>query len=116
MALSKLEYRAKRKVRIRKKILGTAERPRLSVYRSLRFIYAQLIDDLNKRTLASASSLKKGSGKGGNKVAAEEVGMLLAEKAKSLKISKVAFDRNGFLYHGQVKSLADAARKGGLEF
>lgn len=116
MALSKLESRLKRKFRIRKKILGTAERPRLSVYRSLRFVYAQLIDDLKGQTLASASSIKMGVGKAGNKVAAEEVGKLLAEKAKVLKISQAAFDRNGFLYHGLVKSLAEAARKGGLSF
>lgn len=115
MALTKRDSRVYRKQRIRKKIVGTPEQPRLSVYRSLRYIYVQLIDDMNGKTLASASSLgdKKGAG---NLKAAQDVGKLIAEKAKALKIDKVAFDRNGFLYHGVVKSLADAARAGGLKF
>jgi len=111
---SKLEQRYSRKKRVRKKILGSPERPRLSVFRSLKYVYAQIIDDLNGRTLCSASSVKEG--KGGNKQAAEKVGTLLAERARVLKIDKVAFDRNGYLYHGVVKALADSARQAGLQF
>ncbi len=115
MSESKLDSRLKRKNRIRKKLFGTPERPRLSVYRSLRYVYAQIIDDLNGKTLASASSLEVKKG-GGNKKSAEMVGQALAQKAKSLNIENVAFDRNGFLYHGAVQSLAEAARKEGLKF
>lgn len=111
----KLQKRIERKERVRKKIFGTAQHPRLSVYRSLRYVYAQLIDDLTFKTLASAHSMKWEKG-GGGKKAAIEVGKLLAEKAKSMKIEGVAFDRNGFKYHGAVKALADAAREGGLKF
>lgn len=114
MANVKLEKRIERKQRVRKKIFGTPERPRLSVYRSLRHVYAQLIDDLNGKTITAAHSMKWQKGGGGIK-AAEDVGKLLAEKAKSLKIEGVAFDRNGFKYHGAVKALADAARQGGLK-
>lgn len=110
-----LKQRLKRKNRIRKKIFGTPEKPRLSVYRSLRYVYAQLVDDLNGKSLAAASSLGKKKG-GGNRSAAEEVGMMIAEKARSLKIGEVKFDRNGFLYHGVVQSLAEGARKAGLKF
>ena len=105
--------------RIREKMSGTAERPRLNVYRSLNHIYTQLIDDLNGVTIASASSFgKKAADKkyGGNVAAASEVGKLIAERAKEKGIKKVVFDRGGYLYHGRVKALADAAREAGLDF
>jgi len=105
--------------RIREKMSGTAERPRLNVYRSLNHIYTQLIDDLNGVTIASASTKsKKGEDKrsGGNVAAAKEVGKLIAERAKEKGIKKVVFDRGGYLYHGRVKALADAAREAGLDF
>ena len=105
--------------RIRRKLSGTTERPRLNVYRSLNHIYTQLIDDLNGVTLASASSKgKKGEEKhyGGNIAAATEVGKLIAERAKEKGIKKVVFDRGGYLYHGRVKALAEAAREAGLDF
>ena len=105
--------------RIRENMSGTAERPRLNVYRSLNHIYTQLIDDLNGVTIASASSFgKKGVEKayGGNVAAAAEVGKAIAERAKEKGIKKVVFDRGGYLYHGRVKALADAAREAGLDF
>jgi large subunit ribosomal protein L18 len=105
--------------RIREKMSGTAERPRLNVYRSLNHIYTQLIDDLNGVTIASASSKgKKGDDTryGGNVAAAAEVGKIIAERAKEKGIKKVVFDRGGYLYHGRVKALADAAREAGLDF
>ena len=109
--------------RIRAKMAGTAERPRLNVYRSLNHIYTQLIDDANGVTLASASTMtSKGEGNkdarkaGGNVAAAQEVGKLIAERAKEKGIKKVVFDRGGYLYHGRIKALADAAREAGLEF
>lgn len=105
--------------RIRQKMSGTAQRPRLNVYRSLNHIYAQLIDDLNGVTLASASSMPvKGaeSSSGGNVAAAEKVGTLIAERAKEKGVTTVVFDRGGYLYHGRVKALAEAARAGGLDF
>jgi large subunit ribosomal protein L18 len=105
--------------RIREKIAGTAERPRLNVYRSLNHIYTQLIDDANGVTLASASSKsKKGEEKtvGGNVEAAKTVGKLIAERGQEKGIKKVVFDRGGYLYHGRIKALADAAREAGLEF
>ena len=105
--------------RIREKMSGTAERPRLNVYRSLNHIYTQLIDDLNGVTIASASSFGKKSDEkayGGNVAAAAAVGKLIAERAKEKGIKKVVFDRGGYLYHGRVKALADAAREAGLEF
>lgn len=89
--------------------------PRFSIYRSLRHVYAQLIDDLNRKTVAEASSLKIGKG-GGGKVMAEEVGKLIAQRGKSANIQKVAFDRNGYIYHGVVQALAESARKEGLQF
>jgi large subunit ribosomal protein L18 len=104
--------RSRRKTGIRKRIEGTPDRPRLTVYRSLKHIYVQIIDDLDGKTLVSASSAK--AGKGGNVDAAVEVGKEIAQKAKGAGITQVAFDRNGFRYHGRVKALADAARKGGL--
>jgi large subunit ribosomal protein L18 len=100
--------------RIRQKMQGTAERPRLNVYRSLNHIYAQVIDDQTGTTLASASSLKLKTG--GNVAAAKEIGKTIAERASEKGIKKVVFDRGGFLYHGRIKALADAAREAGLEF
>ena len=104
--------------RIRKKVKGTAERPRLVVFRSLKNIYVQVIDDSLGRTLVAASSLEKGSGvaAGGNVAGAKTVGKLIAERAKAKGIEKIVFDRGGFTYHGRVKALADAARQAGLEF
>jgi large subunit ribosomal protein L18 len=105
--------------RIRKKILGTAERPRLNVYRSLNHIYVQVIDDLNGATLVAANSAegKKGEKRvGGNVAAAKSVGKSIAERAKAKGITKVVFDRGGYIYHGRVKALADAAREAGLQF
>ncbi|MBL4575951.1 MAG: 50S ribosomal protein L18 [Opitutaceae bacterium] len=104
--------RSRRKTGIRKRVIGTPERPRLTVFRSLTNIYAQIIDDLDGKTLASASTIKASGG--GNIAAATEVGKEIAKQAKDAGISKVAFDRNGFRYHGRVKALADAAREGGL--
>jgi len=103
--------------RIRKKVQGTAERPRLNVYRSLNHIYVQVVDDLSGKTLVAASSAE-GEGKktGGNVAAAKAVGKTIAERAKAKGISKVVFDRGGYIYHGRVKALADAAREGGLQF
>jgi len=116
MALSKQERRFRIRRRIRKVISGTQEIPRLSVFRSNKDIYAQVINDNEGKTLASASSLKL-DGKGKNKTdQAFEVGKALAETAKQNGIEKVVFDRGGYLYHGRVKSLADGARKGGLKF
>jgi large subunit ribosomal protein L18 len=110
--------RTKRRIGIRKRISGTGERPRLSIYKSLNHIYAQIINDLDGRTLAAASSNDKGVtlDKTGNSAAAAIVGDAIAKKAKAAGISKVVFDRGGFKYHGRVKALGDAARKGGLEF
>jgi len=118
---AKLEAaRLRRKKRIRKKVFGTADRPRLSIYRSASHIYAQVIDDTSGITLVSASTLTETirgtEGHKGNIAAAGQVGKLLAERALAAKITRVVFDRNGFLYHGRVKALADAAREGGLEF
>lgn len=113
--LKKKNQRKKRKLRIRKKINGSELRPRLVVFRSLRHVYAQLIDDVSHRTLVGASSLKLGL-KSGNKDAAQKVGELVAQKASVKGIKSVCFDRNGYRYHGVVKVLADAARKEGLIF
>ncbi|MBT8220804.1 MAG: 50S ribosomal protein L18 [Bacteroidia bacterium] len=116
MSLSKENKRSRIHKRIRKRIKGTAERPRLVVYRSNKDIYCQLIDDLNGITLASASS-KDDSVKGGNKAErAVEVGKMIADKAKRAEIETVVFDRGGYLYHGRVKSLAEGARENGLNF
>jgi large subunit ribosomal protein L18 len=105
-------------VRLRRKVRGTPERPRLSVFRSLYHIYAQVIDDTQGRTLASASSNEKEAklGGGGNLQGAKAVGKLVAERARQHGIQQVVFDRGGYLYHGRVKALAEAAREGGLEF
>ena len=108
--------RLKRHARIRNKINGTASCPRLCVFRSLKNIYAQVIDDVNGVTLVSASSLELKETYGGNKDAAKEVGKLVAEKAIKAGIKEVVFDRSGYLYHGRVAELAAGAREGGLEF
>jgi large subunit ribosomal protein L18 len=114
MATKKVERRIKIKYRIRKSVFGTAERPRLSVFRSNKQIYAQVINDLEGKTLAAASSL--GLETMPKIEQAAKVGELLAKKALEAGVTAVVFDRNGYLYHGRVKSLADAARKGGLNF
>ena len=114
MTVSKIERRIKIKFRIRKKVVGTAERPRLSVFRSNKQIYAQVINDLTGTTLASASSL--GLEKMPKQEQATKVGELIAEKAKAAGVEAVVFDRNGYLYHGRVKQLAEGARNGGLKF
>jgi large subunit ribosomal protein L18 len=122
MAKTNLRHKARirRKKHIRKTIVGTSARPRLCVFRSAKHIYAQVIDDSNGVTLASASSigkeLKANVASGGNKEGAKVVGAAIAAQATSKGISQVVFDRNGFLYHGRVKALADAAREGGLKF
>jgi large subunit ribosomal protein L18 len=122
MAMTQTRMKAARRLRrkrhIRKKVFGTAERPRLTIFRSLNHMYAQVIDDVSGRTVASAGTVETEARKKatGNRAAAESVGVLIAERAKKAGIAKVVFDRNGFIYHGRVKSLADAARKGGLEF
>ena len=113
---SKNVMRQKRHLRIRKNLQGTAIRPRLSVYRSNTNMYAQLIDDVNGVTLVSASSLEDKSGNAGNIKGAATVGKILAERALEKNIKQVVFDRSGYLYHGRVKALADAARDAGLEF
>lgn len=123
------QLRERRHLRVRSKVAGTPERPRLCVQRTLSHIYAQLIDDAQGRTLVSASTLseevkkeisavlkKATKGQGGNKAAAETVGRVLAEKAMKAGIKKVVFDRGGYRYHGRVLALADSARKGGLSF
>ena len=102
--------------RIRKKILGTAERPRLNVYRSLNHIYVQVIDDMHGSTIVSANSAEGKSHSGGNVASAKAVGKAIAERAKAKGITQVVFDRGGYIYHGRVKALADAAREGGLQF
>lgn len=114
MTIKKVERRIKIKYRIRKKVNGTAERPRMSVFRSNKQIYVQVIDDLRGTTLASASSL--GMEAMPKKEQAAKVGELIAQKAQAAGITTVVFDRNGYLYHGRVKELADGARKGGLKF
>ena len=110
--------RSRRRIGIRKRISGTGERPRLSIYKSLNHIYAQIIDDLAGKTIVSASTVDEGIklDKTGNSSAAAAVGTALADRAKKAGISKVVFDRGGFKFHGRVKALADAARKGGLDF
>lgn len=118
--LNKQKRRARRKRRVRKKVNGTPDRPRLTVFRSHKNISAQIIDDTVGRTLVAASSLEKavrsGVPTGGNRDAAKVVGAALAAKAAKAGIRKVVFDRNGYAYHGRVRELAEAAREGGLEF
>jgi large subunit ribosomal protein L18 len=116
MALSKLKRRVRIKRRIRKIVSGTATKPRLSVFRSNKEIYAQLVDDVNGVTLASVSSRNKEIKVGTKLEAAAAVGKSIAEKATKSGLETVAFDRNGYLYHGRVKVLADAAREAGLKF
>lgn len=121
VSMSSADSREKRKKRVRKKVRGTPENPRLSVFRSSKNIYAQIIDDSASKTLVDASSLSKGISdeirkKGGSKEGAVMIGKMIAERAIEKGIKKVVFDRNGFLYHGRVKALAEAAREGGLEF
>ena len=117
MALTKSERRLRIKRRIRKNVTGTADRPRLAVFRSNNEIYAQLIDDVAGKTLASASSLEKDVASEGNKSEiANVVGKKLADKAQAAGIEACSFDRGGYLYHGRVKSLAEGAREGGLKF
>jgi large subunit ribosomal protein L18 len=114
------EARLRRKLRIRGRVAGTPARPRLTVYRTAQHIYAQLIDDESGTTLVSASTLspelKTHDGHRGNSAAAAAVGKLVAEKARAADIGAAVFDRNGFLYHGRIKALADAAREAGLDF
>lgn len=116
----KNEARLRKHIRVRRKVKGTAERPRLNVFRSLKHIYAQIIDDNTGNTLVAASTLDEAlKGKvefGGNKEAAKEVGKLIAVKAAEKGIKSVVFDRGGYIYHGRIKELADAAREAGLEF
>jgi len=117
MSANKITSRRRIQYRIRKKIKGTPNRPRLSVFRSNKEIYCQVIDDLNGQTLAAASSRDKGVDLKGNKTErAKQVGLLLAERARSKNITTVVFDRGGYLYHGRVKALADGARENGLIF
>jgi large subunit ribosomal protein L18 len=115
-----LRQRIRRRYRVRKPLKGTAERPRLSIFRTHKHIYAQVIDDATGKTLASASStdrqLRESVGFGGNKQAAEAIGKAVAERAKAAGVTKVCFDRGSFRYHGRVAALADAARAAGLEF
>ncbi|HEX8255576.1 MAG TPA: 50S ribosomal protein L18 [Thermoanaerobaculia bacterium] len=116
-AKQRVEARGRIRQRIRRKVTGTTARPRLAVFRSLKSMYAQIIDDSTGNTIASASSLDKDAGaKGSNAAAAKAVGALIAKKAKDKGITKVVFDRGGYLYHGNIKALADAARENGLEF
>ena len=108
--------RIKRHIRVRGKVSGTAERPRLSAFRSEKNIYAQIIDDVAGNTLVAASSVEKDFGPGSNKEAARKVGKLIAERAIAKGIEEVVFDRGGYIYHGRVKELAEGAREGGLKF
>ncbi|MBW7452815.1 50S ribosomal protein L18 [Paenibacillus sepulcri] len=115
----KNKARLKRHLRVRKKINGTVQRPRLAVFRSSKHIYAQLIDDVQGVTIASASTLDKevtDVGNGGNVESARKIGELIAERAKAKGVEKVVFDRGGYLYHGRIQALADAAREAGLQF
>jgi large subunit ribosomal protein L18 len=116
--IEKKEIRKRIHVRIRRKLRGTTERPRLAVFRSVAHIYAQVIDDVEGKTLVSASSVDKGAKTkgGGNVAAAKTIGKLVAERAKEKGVTRVVFDRGGYQYHGRIKALADAAREAGLEF
>ena len=115
--VNKKAIRLKRHIRVRGKVSGTAERPRLNVFRSNANIYAQIIDDVSGVTLVSANTLEKGfEGATGNAEAAKKVGVTLAERAKAKGIEEVVFDRGGYVYHGRVAALAEGAREGGLKF
>jgi len=113
---SKNQIRLRIHTRIRRRVKGTPERPRLAIFRSVKHIYAQVIDDLDGKTLVSAGSTEKSSSNGGNMAGAKAIGKLVAERAKEKGIKAVVFDRGGYQYHGRVKALADAAREAGLEF
>ena len=119
---TKEDRRDRIKHRIRKRVTGTSERPRLSVFRSLSHVYVQVIDDRAGKTIVAASSVEPavkaalGTARGGNRAGAEAVGRMVAERLKEKGITRVVFDRNGFLYHGRIKAVADAARQAGLEF
>lgn len=114
---SKNEIRKRIHARIRRRVRGSSERPRLAIFRSVSHIYAQVIDDRAGHTVAAAASTEKSVGaSGGNIAGAKQIGKLVAERAKEKGVSKVVFDRGGYLYHGRVKALADAAREAGLEF
>lgn len=113
----KLQGRTRRKLRVRKKIYGTSERPRMTIFRSLKHLYIQIVDDTLGKTLVSVSTSKKSETlKGSNVETAKQLGKKIAEKAISSNIKNVIFDRNGYIYHGRVKAIAEAAREGGLEF
>jgi len=114
--VSRTKTRQKKHLKVRQNIFGTKEIPRLNVFRSNKHIFAQLIDDVEGKTLASASSLDKAIKNGSNVEGAKAVGKLIAEAGKKAKIKKVVFDRGGYIYHGRVKALAEAARENGLEF
>jgi large subunit ribosomal protein L18 len=117
--MAKVEPRLKRKARIRRRLSGTSQRPRLSIYKSLKHIYAQVVDDSSRKTLAFASSLSKelkGNAEGDKKADALRVGKLIAEKCKAANVEAVVFDRNGFPYHGRIAAVAEGARKAGLKF
>ena len=115
--LDKAAARARRHARVRAKISGTAECPRLDVFRSAKHIYAQIVDDVTGTTLCSASSMAKGfEGNGGNVEGAKKVGQMIAEACKAKGIEEVVFDRGGYVYHGRIQALADGAREGGLKF
>lgn len=117
MPATRAAARQRRHVRVREKVRGAAERPRLAVFRSITHIYAQVIDDRSGRTLVSASTVDGAKGTNGSKTErAKAVGRLLAERARAAGIGEVVFDRGGYRYHGRVKALADAAREGGLKF
>ena len=116
MSTSNETRRMRRKAGIRKKLFGSVGKPRLSVFRSSKHIYAQLIDDVNGTTLVASNTLALSIAQGGNIAAATQVGVDLAQKAKAAGITEVAFDRNGFKYHGRVEALANGAREGGLKF
>lgn len=113
---SKIKSRMKKRVRIRKKVFGTDERPRLSVFRTARHMYAQIIDDAVGKTLIQSSTMALDVKSKGSCAAAKAIGVDIAKKAKEKNITAVVFDRGGFLYHGRVKALADAAREAGLQF
>lgn len=116
-AKQRVEARTRIRSRIRRKITGTEQRPRLAVFKSLKHIYVQVIDDASGKTIVSASTLEKDAGaKGSNATAAKAVGELIAKKAKDKGVTRVVFDRGGYVYHGSIKALADAARENGLEF
>jgi len=113
---TKAVAREKKKLKIRKRVTGSTERPRLCIFRSTKHVYAQVIDDSTGQTLVSASTLDTDGVKGANKDACSAIGKEVAKRAVGKNIKQVVFDRNGYLYHGRVKALADAAREGGLEF